>query len=191
MMTQGVPARGADDGATVAKATFAGGCFWCTEAVYAEIKGVQGVTSGYIGGSVPNPTYEQVCGKKTGHAEAVEIEYDPAQVSYEKLLEVFFATHDPTTKDRQGHDVGPQYRSAVFYHDAEQKRIAEEVIRRLDAAGAYPGPIVTEVTEASVFYPAEGYHQDYFAKNPADRYCNAVAAPKVEKLRKVFKDLVK
>ena len=179
----------ADGETKIAKATFAGGCFWCTEAVYAELKGVKGVTSGYIGGTVPNPTYEQVCGKQTGHAEAVEIEYDPAQVSYEQLLEVFFATHDPTTKDRQGADVGPQYRSAVFYHDAEQKRIAEDVIRRLGAA--FGVPIVTEVVEATTFYPAEGYHQDYFAKNPYDRYCNAVAAPKVEKVRKVFKDLVK
>ena len=187
MMTQATNAAEGD--AKLAKATFAGGCFWCTEAVYAELKGVTDITSGYIGGAVPNPTYEQVCGKKTGHAEAIEIEYDPAQVSYEQLLEVFFATHDPTTKDRQGHDVGPQYRSAVFYHDAEQRRIAEEVIRRL--GGEFKAPIVTEVVEATTFYPAEGYHQDYFAKNPADGYCNAVAAPKVEKVRKAFKDLVK
>jgi peptide-methionine (S)-S-oxide reductase len=191
MMAAGSAAGGAEGDAGVAKATFAGGCFWCTEAVYAQLKGVKSVTSGYIGGTVPNPTYEQVCGKKTGHAEAVEIEYDPRQVSYEQLLEVFFATHDPTTKDRQGYDVGPQYRSAVFFHDAEQKRIAEDVIHRLDAARAFPGPIVTEVVPASVFYLAEGYHQDYFAKNPGDRYCNAVALPKVEKVRKVFKELVK
>ena len=175
----------------LAQATFGGGCFWCTEAVYAQIKGVQSVTSGYIGGTVPNPTYEQVCGKKTGHAEAVEIAYDPRQVSFEQLLEVFFATHDPTTKDRQGHDVGPQYRSAIFTHDAEQKRIAETVITRLDGAGVFPGRIVTEVAPATVFYAAEGYHQDYFAKNPGDRYCNAVALPKVEKVRKAFKELVK
>ena len=190
MMAHGSPGSAAED-VKLATATFAGGCFWCTEAVYAEIKGVKAVTSGYTGGTVPNPTYEQVCGKKTGHAEAIEIEYDPAQVSFEQLLEVFFTAHDPTTKDRQGHDVGPQYRSAVFYHDAEQKRIAEEVIRRLDEQRALPGPIVTEVVEATTFYPAEGYHQDYFAKNPADGYCNAVAAPKVAKVRKVFKDLVK
>jgi peptide-methionine (S)-S-oxide reductase len=189
MAAQGTSVRAADGGETLAKATFAGGCFWCTEAVYAQIKGVKAVTSGYIGGTVPNPTYEQVCSKLTGHAEAVEIEYDPEQVSYEQLLEVFFATHDPTTKNRQGNDVGPQYRSAVFYHDAEQKRIAEDVIRRL--GDAFQAPIVTEVVEATTFYPAEGYHQDYFAKNPADRYCNAVALPKVEKVRKVFKDLVK
>ena len=177
--------------AGLAKATFAGGCFWCTEAVYQQLKGVQGVTSGYIGGQVPNPTYEQVCGKRTGHAEAVEIVYDPTQVSYEQLLEVFFTSHDPTTKDRQGHDVGPQYRSAIFWHDAEQKRIAEEMIRRLDAAQAFPAPIVTEVAEATTFYPAEIYHQDYFAKNPYDGYCNAVALPKMEKVRKAFKDLVR
>jgi peptide-methionine (S)-S-oxide reductase len=191
MMLAGGQAGGAAGDAGLAKATFAGGCFWCTEAVYAQIKGVRGVTSGYIGGTVPNPTYEQVCGKKTGHAEAVEIEYDPGQVSYEQLLEVFFATHDPTTKDRQGYDVGPQYRSAIFTHDAEQKRIAEAVIARLDEARVFPGRIVTEVTPATVFYAAEGYHQDYFAKNPGDRYCNAVALPKVEKVRKAFKQLVK
>ena len=173
------------------KATFAGGCFWCTEAVYAQLKGVKSVTSGYIGGTVPNPTYKDVCTGLTGHAEAIEIEYDPAVVPFEKLLEVFFATHDPTTLNRQGADVGTQYRSGVFYHDDEQKRVAEQVIARLDDAKVFPRKIVTEVTKASTFYPAEGYHQDYFAKNPADRYCNAVAAPKVEKVRKVFKDLVK
>jgi peptide-methionine (S)-S-oxide reductase len=182
-------ATGAEPG--LAKATFAGGCFWCTEAVYAEIKGVKSVTSGYIGGQVPNPTYKDVCSGLTGHAEAIEIEYDPQVVSFEKLLEVFFATHDPTTLNRQGADVGTQYRSGVFYHDDEQKRVAEQVIAKLDAAKVFPGKIVTEVTKASTFYPAEGYHQDYFAKNPADRYCNAVAAPKVEKVRKAFKELVK
>ena len=191
MMAHGSSATAAEGDAQLAKATFAGGCFWCTEAVYAQLKGVKSVTSGYIGGSVPNPTYEQVCGKKTGHAEAIEIAYDPAQVSFEQLLEVFFTAHDPTTKDRQGHDVGPQYRSAIFFHDAEQKRIAEEVIRSLDGKRVFPGPIVTEVVEATTFYPAEGYHQDYFAKNPADRYCNAVALPKMEKVRKAFKDLIK
>ena len=182
---------GAADTETTAKATFAGGCFWCTEAVYAEIKGVKAVTSGYIGGQVPNPTYKDVCTGLTGHAEAVEIEYDPAQVSYTKLLEVFFATHDPTTKNRQGADVGTQYRSGVFYHDDEQKRVAEDVIRRLDEAKVYPAKIVTEVTKASTFYPAEGYHQDYFANNPFQPYCQAVVSPKVDKVRKVFKDLLK
>ena len=181
-----------DEGAPkLAKATFAGGCFWCTEAVYAEIKGVEGVTSGYIGGKVPNPTYKDVCTGLTGHAEAIEIEYDPAVVPFEKLLEVFFATHDPTTLNRQGADVGTQYRSGIFYHDDEQKRIAAEVITKLNAARVFPGPIVTEVTPASTFYAAEDYHQDYFAKNPFQPYCQAVAAPKVQKVRKVFKDLVK
>ena len=172
------------------KATFAGGCFWCTEAVYAQLKGVKSVTSGYIGGTVPNPSYKDVCTGLTGHAEAIEIVYDPAVVPFEKLLEVFFATHDPTTLNRQGADVGTQYRSGVFYHDDEQRRSAEQVIAKLNAARAFPRKIVTEVTKASIFYPAEDYHQDYFAKNPNDGYCNAVAAPKVEKVRKVFKDLV-
>jgi peptide-methionine (S)-S-oxide reductase len=181
-----------DEGAPkLAKATFAGGCFWCTEAVYAEIKGVESVTSGYIGGKVPNPTYKDVCTGLTGHAEAIEIEYDPAVVPFEKLLEVFFATHDPTTLNRQGADVGTQYRSAIFYHDDEQKQIAAKVIVKLNAARVFPGPIVTEVTSAGTFYPAEDYHQDYFAKNPFQPYCQAVAAPKVQKVRKVFKDLVK
>lgn len=173
------------------KATFAGGCFWCTEAVYEQMKGVKSATSGYIGGSVPNPTYREVCTGLTGHAEAVEIEYDPTVVPYEKLLEVFFATHDPTTLNRQGVDMGTQYRSGVFYHDDEQKRIAEEVIRRLDAAKVYSSKIVTEVTKATVFYPAEDYHQEYFANNPDQQYCQAVVAPKVEKFRKVFRELVK
>ena len=175
----------------LAKATLAGGCFWCTEAVYAEIKGVTSVTSGYIGGAVPNPTYKDVCTGQTGHAEAIEIEYDPAVVPFEKLLDVFFTTHDPTTLNRQGADVGTQYRSGVFYHDDEQKRIAEAVIAKLDAAKVFPGKIVTEITKATIFYPAEDYHQDYFATNPFQPYCQAVAAPKVEKVRKVFKDLVK
>jgi peptide-methionine (S)-S-oxide reductase len=177
--------------AKLAKATFAGGCFWCTEAVYAQLKGVNRVTSGYIGGQVPNPTYKAVCTGLTGHAEAIEIEYDPQVVSFEKLLEVFFATHDPTTLNRQGADVGTQYRSGVFYHDDEQKRIAEQVIAKLDEAKVFPRKIVTEVTKASIFYPAEDYHQDYFANNPNQPYCRAVAAPKVDKVRKVFKDLVK
>ena len=182
----------ADDAApNLAKATFGGGCFWCTEAVYAQLKGVHAVTSGYIGGQIENPTYEQVCTGRTGHAEAIEIEYDPQQISFEKLLEVFFATHDPTTLNRQGADAGTQYRSGVFYHDAEQKKIATEVIAKLDAAKVFPGKIVTEVTPATKFYPAEKYHQDYFANNPFQPYCQAVAAPKVEKVRKVFKDLVK
>ena len=189
-IAMGIETSGAAD-VPLATATFAGGCFWCTEAVYAELKGVKSVTSGYLGGAVPNPTYKDVCTGQTGHAEAIEIEYDPAVVSFQKLLEVFFATHDPTTLNRQGADVGTQYRSGIFYHDDEQKRVAEEVIVKLNQARVFPGPIVTEVTKASVFYPAEDYHQDYFAKNPYQPYCQAAAAPKVAKVRKVFKDLVK
>jgi len=175
----------------LAKATLAGGCFWCTEAVYAELKGVKSVTSGYIGGAMPNPTYKAVCTGQTGHAEAIEVEYDPAVVPFEKLLEVFFATHDPTTLNRQGADVGTQYRSSIFVHDDEQRRVAQEVITKLNQARIFPGPIVTQIEPATVFYPAEDYHQDYFANNPFQPYCQAVAAPKVEKVRKVFKDLVK
>lgn len=174
-----------------AKATFGGGCFWCTEAVYAQIKGVTRVTSGYIGGHVENPTYKQVCSGLTGHAEAVEIEYDPAVVAYEKLLEIFFSTHDPTTLNRQGADVGTQYRSAIFYHDDEQKKTAQQVIIQLNAAKVFPAKIVTKLEPATVFYPAEDYHQDYFAINGYQPYCQAVIAPKVAKVRKVFKDLLK
>lgn len=192
VVTGGIGMAMAEDAAPkFAKATFAGGCFWCTEAVYEQMKGVKSATSGYIGGSVPNPTYQDVCTGLTGHAEAVEIEYDPTVVPYEKLLKVFFATHDPTTLNRQGADVGTQYRSGVFYHDDEQKRIAEDVIKRLEAAKVFSGRIVTEVTKATTFYPAETYHQEYFANNPRQPYCQAVVAPKVEKFRKVFAELLK
>ena len=186
------PTRAADDTDTpTAKATLAGGCFWCTEAVFAELKGVKKVVSGYTNGTVPNPTYKQVCTGLTGHAEAIEVEYDPAVVPFEKLLEVFFATHDPTTLNRQGADAGTQYRSGIYYHDDEQKQVAEKVIKALDDAKVFPAKIVTEVKKAEKFYPAEDYHQDYFANNPNQPYCRAVAAPKVDKVRKVFKDLVK
>lgn len=185
------PAAAADAAPKTAKATLAGGCFWCTEAVFAELKGVKKVVSGYTNGTVPNPTYKQVCTGLTGHAEAIEVEYDPAVVSFEKLLEVFFATHDPTTLNQQGADRGTQYRSGIYYHDDEQKRVAEKVIRALDDAKVFPAKIVTEVTKAEKFYPAEDYHQDFFANNPNQPYCRAVAAPKVDKVRKVFKDLVK
>jgi len=181
----------AAEAVTTAKATFGGGCFWCTEAVYAQIKGVESVVSGYIGGQVPNPTYKQVCSGLTGHAEAVEIMYDPTVVPYEKLLEIFFSTHDPTTLNRQGADVGTQYRSAIFYHDEEQKQIAQQVIIRLNAAKVFPSKIVTTLEPATLFYPAEDYHQDYFALNGFQPYCQAVIAPKVTKVRKVFKDLLK
>ena len=181
----------AEDSSAVAKATFGGGCFWCTEAVYAEIRGVKSVTSGYTGGRIPNPNYKQVCSGLTGHAEAVEIEYDPAVVPYEKLLEIFFATHDPTTLNRQGADVGTQYRSAIFYHDDTQKEIAKNVVEKLNESKVFPSPIVTTLEKAKVFYAAESYHQDYFANNGYQPYCQAVVAPKVAKVRKVFKELLK
>ncbi|QDU73322.1 Peptide methionine sulfoxide reductase MsrA 2 [Bremerella volcania] len=167
-------------------ATFGGGCFWCTEAVFLELRGVKSVESGYAGGHVANPTYEQVCTKTTGHAEVIQITYDPEVVSYEDLLEIFFQTHDPTTKDRQGNDVGPQYRSAVFYHSDEQKQTAEAFIAKLNESGAFPAKIVTEVTEINNYYPAENYHQDYLANNPSNPYCAMVVRPKVDKFRKQF-----
>ncbi len=185
------PAAAADAAPKTAKATLAGGCFRCTEAVFAELNGVKKVVSGYTNGTVPNPTYKQVCTGLTGHAEAIEVEYDPTVVSFEKLLEVFFATHDPTTLNQQGADRGTQYRSGIYYHDDEQKRVAEKVIKALDDAKAFPAKIVTEVAKAEKFYPAEDYHQDFFANNPNQPYCRAVAGPKVNKVRKVFKDLVK
>ena len=149
------------------QAIVAGGCFWCTEAIYLEVKGVERVESGYSGGHVPNPTYEQVCGKKTGHAEVVQVEFDPAELSFADLLRVFFTIHDPTTKDRQFCDGGSQYRTGIFVHDAEQKRIAEASKAALEKNKPFSGPIVTEITQASTFYPAEDYHQDYYIKNPA------------------------
>lgn len=170
------------------QATFGGGCFWCTEAVFQELRGVKSVVSGYSGGHVENPTYEQVCGKHTGHAEVVQITYDPAQTGYAELLEVFFKTHDPTTLNRQGNDVGPQYRSVIYYHDDDQRRIAEEVKRDLDASGAFDTPIVTAIEPLRNFYAAEDYHQNYYNRNPAQGYCAFVIAPKVEKFRKVFQD---
>jgi peptide-methionine (S)-S-oxide reductase len=172
-------------------ATLAGGCFWCLEAVYDELKGVTDVVSGYSGGHVPNPSYEQVCGKHTGHAEVVHVTFDPDVVSFRDLLKVFFTIHDPTTKDRQGNDVGPQYRSAIFYHSPEQKTIAEEVIAELDRERLWSRPIVTEVTSFEAFYPAEDYHQEYFARNPYQGYCQAIIAPKVAKFRRMFVESLK
>lgn len=169
-------------------ATFGNGCFWCTEAVFRELRGVYGVTSGYTGGSIPNPTYQQVGTGATGHAEAIQIEYDPEQISYTELLEVFWKTHDPTTLNRQGADIGTQYRSAIFYHDQQQQKLAEELKAELDKSRAFRKPIVTEVVAATEFYPAEGYHQDYFAANPNQGYCRAVIVPKLKKFRKVFAD---
>jgi len=167
-------------------ATLAGGCFWCLEAVYDQMKGVVSVESGYIGGHLERPTYEAVCGGRTGHAEAVRITFDSEIVTYRELVEVFFVIHDPTTLNRQGHDVGTQYRSAIFYHSPEQKRIAEEVVASLTKEQVYPNPIVTELVPATTWYEAESYHQEYFAKNPFQGYCTAVVGPKVIKFRKHF-----
>ena len=172
-------------------ATLAGGCFWCLEAVFDELKGVQSVESGYSGGHVVNPSYREVCDGMTGHAEVVQVTFDPDEVTFADLLRVFFAIHDPTTLNRQGADVGTQYRSAIFYHDDEQKRIAEEVIREIGAAGIWDDPIVTEVTPFDRFYMAEAYHQEYFANNPFQPYCRVVIAPKVSKFRKQFVDRLK
>ena len=172
-------------------ATLAGGCFWCLEAVYDQMKGVVSVESGYIGGHVERPTYEAVCGGRTGHAEAVRITFDSEIVTYRELVEVFFVIHDPTTLNRQGHDVGTQYRSAIFYHSPEQKRIAEEVIASLTKEQVYPNPIVTELVPATTWYEAESYHQEYFAKNPFQGYCTAVVGPKVMKFRKHFANRLK
>jgi peptide-methionine (S)-S-oxide reductase len=177
--------------ATEQLATFGGGCFWCTEAVYLRLKGVLGVESGYSGGKTQNPTYSQVSDGDTGHAEVVQVRFDPAQITYEALLEVFFATHDPTTKNRQGADEGTQYRSLVLTHDVEQRRTAEAVKQRLDASKKFPAPIVTEIVPFERFWKAEAYHQDYFAQNPQQGYCRAVVSPKVQKFEKAFKDRLK
>ncbi len=173
-------------------ATFGGGCFWCVEAVFERMKGVSEVVSGYEGGHVENPTYEQVCTKRTGHIEVCQIHYDPTVISYEELLKVFFKTHDPTSRDAQGADHGPQYRSAIFYHDDVQMEAAEAYIKKLNESKTFgPRRIVTVVKKTEVFYPAEDYHQDYFAKNPNDAYCQAVARPKVEKVEEEFADKLK
>lgn len=175
----------------LATATFGNGCFWCTEAVFRELEGVHSVVSGYSGGKSRNPTYKEVSTGMTGHAEAVQIEYDPEQIGFDELLEVFWKTHDPTTLNQQGPDVGTQYRSAVFYHNDEQRRLAEEYKQKLDESGAFSNPIVTEITKFDAFYPAEDYHQDYFALNGAQPYCRYVIQPKLEKFRKVFADKLK
>ncbi len=172
-------------------ATLGGGCFWCLEAVYDLLKGVHSVESGYSGGHVVNPTYEQVCNKTTGHAEVVQITYDPQVISFRDLLDVFFTIHDPTTLNRQGNDVGPQYRSAIFYHTPEQQAVAVEVIAALNMAKLWANPIVTEVTPFDRFYIAERYHQEYFQNNPYQPYCQVVVAPKVAKARKKFLEQLK
>jgi peptide-methionine (S)-S-oxide reductase len=167
-------------------ATLGGGCFWCLEAVYRETEGVTSVVSGYMGGRAANPTYKEVCSGRTGHVEVVQIAFDPAAISYREILEIFFVIHDPTTPDRQGNDIGTQYRSVIFYHSPEQKATAEETIRQLTAEKAFDDPIVTTVEPAPQFWPAEVYHQDYFANNSFQPYCAFVVAPKVEKFRKTF-----
>ncbi|AXS80874.1 peptide-methionine (S)-S-oxide reductase MsrA [Dechloromonas sp. HYN0024] len=175
----------------VQTATLAGGCFWCLEAAFEQLKGVVGVRPGYMGGDDPQPTYEAVCRGNTGHAEVVELEFDPAIIDFETLLSAFFAIHDPTTLNRQGHDVGTQYRSAIFFHDAGQQAVAEAMIGRLNAEGVWSSPIVTEVSPASTFFVAEEYHHQYFRRNPYQGYCMAVVAPKAQKLRLAFADRLK
>ena len=172
-------------------ATFGNGCFWCTEAIFQRLRGVKKVTPGYSGGHVENPTYEEVCTGMTGHAESLQITYDPEVVSYDALLEVFWKTHDPTTKNRQGNDVGPQYRSVIFYHNLEQKRLAEAYKAKLDEEGIWNRPIVTEIEPFKRFWPAEDYHRNYYNNNPSNNYCRVVITPKIEKFKKIFRDRLK
>jgi len=174
---------------TMMIATFGGGCFWCTETIFQRVEGVEQVLPGYMGGTTEYPTYEEVCTGTTGHAEVIHIQYDPAKVSYETLLAIFFKTHDPTTLNRQGNDIGTQYRSAIFYHDASQKQKAEEMMAGMKREGVFEDPIVTEITAASVFYEAEDYHKDYFNRNPDNPYCAAVIAPKLAKFLKQYEKI--
>lgn len=167
-------------------ATLAAGCFWCVEAVFDDLKGVEDVVSGYSGGHTENPTYREVCDGTTGHAEVIQVRFNPEEISFKEILQVFFSVHDPTTPNRQGHDIGTQYRSAIFYHSDEQKRVAEETIREVNEEDIYDDPIVTEITPFEKFYVAEDYHQEYFANNPNQPYCAAVVAPKVAKFRQKF-----
>jgi peptide-methionine (S)-S-oxide reductase len=172
-------------------ATLAAGCFWCVEAVFDDLNGVEDVVSGYAGGHTENPTYRQVCNGDTGHAEVAEIRFDPSVISFKHVLRVFFSVHDPTTLNRQGNDIGTQYRSAIFYHNDEQKRDAEEVIKEITDEGVYDDPVVTEIVPLEKFWPAEDYHQEYFANNPNQPYCQAVVSPKVRKFRQKFADRLK
>jgi len=171
--------------------TLGGGCFWCVEAAFAELRGVVRVESGYAGGRTENPTYREVCSGTTGHAEVVNVTFDPAEISLKEILEVFFTVHDPTTLNRQGNDVGTQYRSAIYTHSPEQRAIAEEVISEVNTAGNWGAPVVTEVAPLTKFYPAEDYHQDYYSLNGDQPYCRAIIAPKIAKLRKVYRDRLK
>lgn len=181
----------ADDETGIQVATFGSGCFWCTEAFFQRLNGVEKVVSGYSGGHVVNPTYEQICGKGTGHAEVVQITYDADVISYKELLEVFWKTHDPTTPNQQGNDIGPQYRSVVFYHNDRQRELAETYKQKLDEAGAFRAPIVTEISQFDTFYPAEDYHQNYYNLNPRQGYCSFVIAPKLDKFKAAFADKLK
>lgn len=176
---------------TTAVAIFGGGCFWCLEAVFQQVKGVHHVTSGYAGGARPNPTYEQICTGVSGHAEVVKLDFDPSIISFVQLLDVFYGIHDPTTLNRQGNDVGTQYRSVIYCQNAEQRQIAEAYIAKLQSSGLVKSPIVTEVSDAVTFYPAEAYHQNYFANHPNQGYCQMVVAPKVHKLKHYFTEWVK
>ena len=173
------------------KATLGGGCFWCMDAVFSRVKGVERVTCGYSGGETPNPTYEDLCSDKTGHAEVVQIEFDPDLISYREILEIFFSVHDPTTPNRQGNDIGTQYRSIILYHDKAQKEAAEEVTRSVEEKNGWKGKIVTELKKFEVFYRAEEYHQNYFEKNPHQAYCRVVIAPKISKLEDHFEYMLK
>lgn len=173
------------------KATFGSGCFWCTEAVFQDLAGVESVVSGYAGGHIKNPAYREVCEGRTGHAEVVQITYDPEVVSFETLLEVFWKTHDPTTLNRQGNDVGTQYRSVIYYHDEEQQQLAQTYKDKLNASGAFSSPVVTEISPMDVFYAAEEYHQNYFKNNPGQGYCSFVIRPKVDKFKQVFGEKLK
>lgn len=172
------------------KATLGGGCFWCTEAVYLELKGVTDVKPGYSGGDVKNPTYKEVCTGTTGHAEVVKVTFDPTIISYKELLEIFWKIHDPTTLNRQGNDIGTQYRSVIFYHNEEQKKITEEYKSKLEEEKIFDNPIVTEITQFTKFFPAENYHQDYYEQNKTQPYCSFVITPKLEKFKKVFREKI-
>lgn len=172
-------------------ATLGAGCFWCVEPIFDDLRGVEDVVSGYSGGHAENPTYQQVCSETTGHAEVIQVKFNPEEISFKEILQIFFSVHDPTTLNRQGNDVGTSYRSAIFYHSDEQKRVADEVIKEVTEEGIYDNPIVTQVAPFDKFYVAENYHQEYFANNPNQPYCAAVVAPKVAKFRKKFVDRLK
>jgi peptide-methionine (S)-S-oxide reductase len=188
MFSGGIGAKPMDGKTETKLATFGNGCFWCSEAIFQRLKGVEKVVPGYSGGHVSNPTYEQVCTGTTGHAESVQITYDPAKITYDELLEVFWKTHDPTTLNRQGNDIGTQYRSVIFYHDAEQKRLAEAYKSKLEAEHIWSRPIVTEIVPFTKFWPAEDYHRNYYNNNTSQGYCRFVITPKIEKFKKIFKD---